>query len=216
MTVESHAEDWVMDRDYIDAHHVVDRYVLGKLSDADTDAFERAMLDDPGLQDQVELAEAMQAQIKLAAPRLEPVPTPALEPIAPWYRRLSLVTMAMALALGLPLLSSLSTISELRREIAAPVALGPAIFLDTTRGTVQATRVPANQPVVLRIDIGPAASGAYLLKMDGHSDTEITAYPDQRHRVSMLVKALTPGRYSVEIRSVEDTTAAMSFEVIAE
>lgn len=48
-----------MDRTYIDQHHVADRYLMGQLSDAERAEFEQALLDDPELLSELDIAQAM-------------------------------------------------------------------------------------------------------------------------------------------------------------
>lgn len=57
-----------MDRSYIDRHLAIDRYLHGRLTDAEIDEFEERLVWDQELQDEVDLAERLRAGLKAVAP----------------------------------------------------------------------------------------------------------------------------------------------------
>ena len=66
-----------MDRNYINQHLLVDRYLNNSLDQAELDAFEERLVWDRELIDEVELAERLRDGLKRAATLREHATTPA-------------------------------------------------------------------------------------------------------------------------------------------
>ncbi len=192
-------DDATMSRQYIDDHHIVDRYVRGQLPDAMVSAFERTYLEDPELQDQVELAEAMQAQMKLAAPRLEATAKGSKK--YGWWQRPQLLAALVAAVFAIPLAYTSLSLLDARARLKAPANVLATLSLGTVRGDgPDRFLLPANEPVVLRVDVGLQASGEYTVAIESPSGSVRRlrgARVDPQGAVSVFLQGLPVGTHKL-------------------
>ena len=192
-----------MDRSLIAADHVVDRYVMNKLTSDELEAFEIALLDDPNLQNQVDIARAMQSSLKVAKTALEAKPsrsplmsmlaTPAFGATAAALCLLSLFTSAMLFsrlgAVNTPSPPELSSVNEVRMEQVRGESGG--IEIDLSKG-----------PTILRFDVGPLGVENFKVKLtDGARDfsDEVIVHKASDNSLTILLQNLNPSTYDVVV-----------------
>jgi hypothetical protein len=98
-----------MDRNYIEQHFLVDRYIQGKLEESDRDAFEERLVWDTALVEEVELAERLRVGLQDAsAAKADIVDAPGFDLLAalsgffavPQFAAAAAFLVAMALTIG--------------------------------------------------------------------------------------------------------------------
>ena len=193
-----------MDRTYIEAHHVIDRYLMGQLSADEKNAFEQAYLDDPELLDQLQRAQAMHAELKKAELQLSGKMGPSRS-AARWMYRPAFALSALML-FGASLVLSGFLYSELRSQRSVsivPIAVGNEVWLEQTRGqTDHLKTVPVNGPVILRIDIGPNDARSYSVdigRQSGEVQTFTGLTADSENSLRLLVRDMEEGQYSITV-----------------
>lgn len=219
-----------MDREFIEKHQVVERYLAGKLPFKAVQDFERFCRENPQLLDELELPERLNAGMRLLEASGRP-PTP-LAPEEPqpvqsqWYRRIE-VTVALA-ALSAVLLICLWVLgikyAERGDKVAAleqRVASGSLQAPSRTR-TIRLTpsRVPTNSPaltlqlretadlVELVLNVSANRYNTYRLTVDkkdqGRAGTIHNLLRDSNGNLRLIVNssALRPGNYKVTIEGL--------------
>jgi hypothetical protein len=120
------SQSGTMDHDYIEQHHITDRYVLGTLPPDESDRFEEHYLSCQECLDRLELAESMERGFKRAAGQ-DAARVAATRQIAilAWLSRLgrsrqmAFLAMAVLVVAVLPGLLGLREVRERERELAA-------------------------------------------------------------------------------------------------
>jgi len=162
-----------MDHDYIEQHQVVDRFLMGRLSDDELSAFEEHYLDCQTCLDELEAAEAFQAGLRHVAAR--PAAAPAAKPARPglldWLRGLAQpqilapVAAALLIVVGAPLYWANGQVGSLRNQLAAAlqpstdvavVALSPLRSGGVREPDLTIEHTKHNR--VVRLDLDPASS----------------------------------------------------------
>jgi len=214
-----------MERQYIEEHSVIERYLQGKLAPDEQAAFEEAYLADPDLLEQVELAERLKEGLEAldAAKELSQQKRGGLmrKFASPQY----------AAAASILLLISIAFSAGLYREnvaLRSGVSFGggtPVTRLEpliTVRGTSANTiAVPAeNVQIVLLVDPGLGNYDSFRARVTRIDPPELVAErtdlePGYEDYLAVAVpgRLLTPGEYEVVIEGrVPNGTGQDSFE----
>lgn len=201
-----------MDRQYIDAHQIVDRYVMNKLSDDERSEFEAVFLDDPGLQDEIEMARAMHAELRLSQTRLQNGSR----------RTKGLLTILASPAFGgaaagiciVSLLFSAIMYARLdsHERGGTPEIVGVTeIWIEQTRsgGQTLETSLTAG-PLLLHIDVGPQPADTYQVRITpatGEPGAPVTVTRDTEFSITVLLRNPQPGRYTLTVDALIDGQA---------
>jgi hypothetical protein len=213
-----------MDREFIEKHQIVERYLSGKLPLKGVQDFERFCRDHPQVVDEIKLAERLHAGMRLLEASGHP---PGLQETKQvWWRRLEftagLALLALVLATGLWALGSRyadrgERIAALEKQVETGSLQAP------TRSrtiTVTPNRVPSNQ-VSLRLQLQDTAELVELLinvsyarfntfrvtidkKDQGRGGTIHNLLRDSNGNLRLIVNssALRPGDYKVVIEGL--------------
>ncbi|MEM7282545.1 MAG: hypothetical protein AAF438_13055 [Pseudomonadota bacterium] len=164
-----------MDRQYIEQNHIVDRYLMGKLSDDEQAAFEAYYFEHPDMLEQVKMAKSMQETVKQQADSLvTPVPAPTMQPGVLERLFPPQIGFALSLLLGLGLIGLL-----LRSDptVTTPdVQVLPAVDLIQSRGSDSAPRVRVVEGLgglILRMELGAIGYEAVRLELRPENDDAI-------------------------------------------
>ena len=199
-----------MDRAYIDTHNVVDRYVMDKLTESERAAFEIAFLQDERLQDEVQLAEAMQAGLRSAELRLKPddgnAPAPGL--LAWLFAPSAAVAYSVALLGMIGFLMSPYVVFKSGNNEERLRALSSDTLIQSMRGQEDDANslIEVNTPALVRVDVGPFHAESYTATLL-HEDRVVARLaelvPDDEFRVGVLVEAIEPGDYMLVVHKDE-------------
>ncbi len=211
-----------MDKEYIRSNHVIERYLLGGLSDAETEQFEEQMLSSPELANEVESAWQFLETVKQAPPDQasaasigpgSPVGVSGREGRARYFQLAAsflLGGILTAFVLGAPLLM----------EKASPPGIAGIFYVEAVR--TQQENVPdtlnAGETVVLVISPGQYAS-TYDLELQ--SSAGKTARKSRDHAASPDGQAIwqiqvpdEPGTYRIVVFSSASNDPVLSQPVI--
>lgn len=193
-----------MDREYVEANNVIERYLLGKLDEKERDAFEALFIGDPDLISEIESAEAMLHGFKHLEEADEAVsnPTMSRNRMWQWVAAVLLVMIPTSYFLGK---NSMQTTSQAGVPV---IALGAVRGEDEDGATVIETR--ENQTaVVLMLDLGFGTTGTFDLVLRNEAGEEL-----QRHHqievgeeglLNVIIageKIRLPGRYTIQAKPI--------------
>jgi anti-sigma factor RsiW len=214
-----------MEFDYIKAHMVIERYVQGKLSDDEVVAFEERLLWDKELQEEVDLAETMQAWLKDSAEDSK-FTAPELSQRPGWLPGLltnpgfaAAASFALGLLAAFPLLQGPDQATGFLLEESAPSVVTP---LPATRNaSSEATIVPVTPGAVsvLLLDV-PYPDQAYdvVIRTSASAETVwtqsglVASYQDAV-AVGLPGAAAPPGAYLLIVESVDGNAYRQQFTI---
>jgi hypothetical protein len=201
-----------MDRNYIEQHLLVDRYIQGKLEEREQDAFEERLVWDKALVDEVELADRLRAGLKdLSAAKADIVDKPGFDLVAavsglfavPQFAAAASFLLAVTLTLGIMSVSFIE--SDGRFE--TPARQTDIVPLFATRGDdAISIKVDPGAWTVLLVDV-TGDYPAYRVTVRRHDDGSdpvwmrdglLPTYPESL-AVGMPGSALATGRYVLTI-----------------
>jgi hypothetical protein len=210
-----------MDRNYIEQHLLVDRYIQGRLEGSEHDAFEERLVWDKALVDEIELAERLRAGLKDASTaNTNIVEAPGFDLVAamtglfavPQFAAAASFLLAVTLTIGVlmsPLvdLGALSGTSELQTDIVPLFATRSddvmEISVDLDKWTVLLVDAISEYPVY-RVSVRRDEPGAEpVWVQDGLQPT----YPESL-AVGMPGHTLESGRYVLTIEGATDPDTA--------
>jgi hypothetical protein len=155
-----------MDREYIEQHNIVDRYVMGQLTEAETTEFELYFLENPALLDDIAMARSLRGNLELQrseTPRAQGGPLAGMwKTFLAWYR------IPWVVAANVSLIAALSGL--LYHQLSAVQTTGFAgqrLWIGQMRGAGPAPlRVEPRAPMlILEFDVDTA--GSYALSLVG-------------------------------------------------
>jgi hypothetical protein len=203
-----------MEIDYIKAHMMIERYVQGNLSDDEVVAFEERLLWDQSLQEDVDLAEAMQNWLKASAEESkftisETRRAPRWIPdflLNPGYA--AAASFVLGLIVAFPILRSPQQGTEFVLDESAPSIVIP--LLATRSADNEPTSVPITPGAVtlllvdvpfldesFNIVVRRSAGGEAVWTQSGLSAGFLDAIA-----VGLPAAAVPPGRYILAIESI--------------
>lgn len=229
-----------MDHGHIDEHNLPERYVLGRLDEAEQASFEDHFAECPRCLEAVEVARELAAGLAAvdASAASEPPmaavvpmrsrPRAAPRPLAsafPRWAAAALVALALLPSLWLARrnLDLAAEVESLRR----PWASAPAAVLELTRDAANADvvgRVSAGrQPwIPLAVDLGDVAGlrvGVELYRGDGEllwTGTDLRAPESGPLTLSFPARMLTPGRYRMALSLAAEGRVEPAGEILFE
>ena len=206
-----------MDRNYIEQHLLVDRYIQGRLEGSEQDAFEERLVWDKALLDEVQLAEHLQAGMKNASmAKANIAEAPGFDLVAamsgllavPQFAAAASFLLAVTLTIGVLMspmvdLGGRSGPSELQTDIVPLFA--------TRSEDVMEISVDSGAWTVLLVDVmGEYKAYRATLRRDEPGadsvwmqDGLVPTYPESL-AVGMPGSALESGRYVLTIEGVSD------------
>ena len=207
-----------MDRDYIDKHLLIDRYLQGDLADDDVAAFEERLAWDQELIDELDLAEKLREGLRAAVADDQYVAASGSAGIVrrltgflsvPQYAAAASFVLAVTLTAGV-LMSPLVPIGDSPPDGATPTDIVP--LLTFRSGDVQTIVVNENAWTVLLVD-APPSFAAYRVSLRRDvpgaapfwlQEGLLPTYPDAL-AVGMPGKALPTGAYVLSLDGRRDT-----------
>ena len=211
-----------MDTNYIEAHHIVDRYVQGTLDEAERDAFEVFMLENPSIANEVELAKGYQSGLKSQDADLAPAPRyeDGGAQVAAFWRPLAIAASAVVLvstaSTGFLLLGQTQTVGPLDAAPAESV-----VRLELLRSSnLRVFQNNRSAPMVLEIDTGRDADSSYELELVNKDRTYLTRLSSLRSTEGILTTRMTnlpDDSYTVSLRQSgsDEAVFVASFELIS-
>lgn len=193
--------------DYISEHNVVERYVLGQLSEQEQIEFELSFLENPAILDEVERCRALQRglrqhQAELQAAVADSKPS-LVERLAGYFQS------PLVLASNFAAIAALLVLVSLPPSATAPDAFtAEAVWLGAVRG---ADPAPAPPPLMVRssnivLDIDVGGDGEYLVELvdkDGQAQRSVRAAPVAPGSLLVVMRTadLAPGHYTLMVQS---------------
>jgi hypothetical protein len=204
-----------MDRNYIEQHLLVDRYIQGKLEENDKAAFEERLVWDAALVDEVELAERLRVGLKaVSAAKSDIVEKPGFDLVAAVSGLFAVPQFAAAASflLAVTLTISIMSLSFVQSgdQVEMPARQTDIVPLFATRGNdVISINVDSGAWIVLLVDVmGDYATYRVTVRRDGPDSDPVwmqdglePTYPDSL-AVGMPGSALASGRYELTIEGV--------------
>lgn len=211
-----------MDRNYIERHLLVDRYIQGKLEETELDAFEERLVWDTELVDEVELAERLRAGLKdVSVAKADVVEAPGFDLFAavsglfavPQFAAAASFLLAMALTIGV-MTSPIVDLDGPPGTAASQTDIIPLFATRAFRADVLSVKVDPGAWTVLLVDVMgdyPAyratvrrdESGADPVWMQ---DGLLPTYPESL-AIGMPGSQLAPGRYVLTIEGAKPSDA---------
>lgn len=219
-----------MDRNYIEQHLLVDRYIQGRLEGSEQDAFEERLVWDQSLVEDVQLAEHLRDGLKeVSAARANVADSPGFDLVAtvaglfavPQYAAAASFLLAVTLTIGV----LTSPFVNLGGQSGAPALQTDIVPLFTTRseGALEIA-VDRDSWTVLLVDVmgDYDTYRATLRKHDPGAepiwmqDGLLPTYPESL-AVGMPGSALAAGRYVLTIEGMTTTdTGETRYEIVQE
>ena len=214
-----------MERNYIERHLLVDRYIQGKLGDTELDAFEERLVWDTALIEEVELAERLRTGLQdVYAAKADIVEKPGFDLVAALSGFFAVPQFAAAASflLAVTLVSLLSSpLVDVGGDSAPPAMQTDIVPLFATRSNdVMSIAVDPDAWTVLLVDVmGDYASYRVSVRRDEPDsdpvlmqDGLMPTYPESL-AVGMPGSALEAGRYVLTIEgAVVSDSGATRYE----
>ena len=214
-----------MDKAFIREHHVVERYLQGKLEGEELTAFEVYMLDHPEIVDDIEYARGMLEALVAAKEELIDDSAPQSRPAGRarfWLSREH--ALAATVLLGIAVVFSgylYREIGDLTEEVATlrnPLPIADEVWLEPVRGARQRVIERRQGPaLVLRIDVSATAATSYTATIsDEQSDffwSQPRIAPDDQGSIRLLVAGLPDGEYRLSVSADDDDGVSEPFAV---
>jgi anti-sigma factor RsiW len=229
-------QDQVMDAKLISERHVIERYLAGQLSDAEADAFERALEAHPELAGDVERIARMKTGFEVLERRGELARLLA-RPVAPPKRRMAWVAAAAAVVLALGILvfrqsdapapATLLAVSldALSSTSESPIPLRASVALARARGVGADAELTSSgkSPGAAELELATGAeTGTHyaieLLAIDSAGARAVAKVPDAATdaagavHVFVSLDALPPGPYLLRL-SPADAGAPIEYSI---
>ena len=218
-----------MDCEYVNEHHVVDRYLLNQLTAEERERFEDHYMSCDACLDAIERAEAMARGFKRVAAE-EIVTAGAMAAGVAWWRRQRVwmggAVTALAVAVALPLL--LDDASGPTGEFRANT---PVVYLQPERSAEAAPshqiRLPAEpDQIVLVLELDPPFYPSYraVVERDGRSLLEIEGLRlGERDSITLSLdsRSMAPGDHLLRLDASDPggarvTVGQFAFRVLAD
>jgi len=207
-----------MDRNYIDQHLLVDRYLQGRLEASEQEAFEERLVWDTTLVDEVQLAEHLRDGLRgVSATQVTDIDSPGFDLVAmvsglfaiPQFAAAASFLLAVALTTGV----LMSPFVDLGDRSESPASQTDIVPLFATRSDdVMEIAVDPNAWTVLLVDVmgdylayritirkaGPDAEPIWM------QDGLVPTYPESL-AVGMPGSALATGRYVLTMEGAAET-----------
>lgn len=204
----------MMDRAYIDANHIVDRYLAGQLSEDESREFECFYLDHPDMLEELHtqqaLREAMVSESGLLPPAAKDNSRPFVslsDRIADWLSPKPLLALSGLLTVGMATL--LVQNAQLRRNDVAEFASYDTLLLQQVRGAetpVVTHPIDTDQPVIkLHIELGPVDAKVVEVSIYNANDkqlwTDQSAFDDKSGVIELMLNSdhLDAGQYRITV-----------------
>ncbi|MCM2309836.1 MAG: hypothetical protein NDI84_00415 [Steroidobacteraceae bacterium] len=209
---------------------LIDRYLAGRLADAERDALEARLVAEPGLRSEFALTEALREGLGHLESRGELAQPPESQ-----RSGRPLLAIAASVAAGLLGLLSLvlyQQVERVRDELAAvtrdlaraaplPTSSVTNLRLERRRGAGSAPeqtwqRPPGPAQLGLAVDLGPDPAAAYsvrLMRIDSAAEIVLLAWPavaggpDGDLALSVHSSLLQPGDYRLDLQSLDASGA---------
>jgi len=209
-----------MDRNYIEQHLLVDRFIQGKLEENEQAAFEERLVWDEALVDEVELAERLRVGLKaVSAAKADIVEKPGFDLMAAVSGLFAVPQFAAAASflLAVTLTVSVMSLSFIQSggQVETPAQQTDIVPLFATRADdVISIKVDPGAWAVLLVDVmGDYATYRVTVRRDGPDsnpvwmqDGLVPTYPESL-AVGMPGSALVTGRYVLTIEGVLTSNA---------
>jgi hypothetical protein len=197
-------------RDDLRRPGTVERYLANRMTDAEAEAFERAMLADRDLAAEVELASRIKSGMRELDERGE-IAQQRSRPERRWGLTVYAMAASVVAAVGLGSAGYYSMqATNLRGEIAelsAPQVIALRVPLLTVRGATESTinvAIPAAGLVSLSIDVGPYAGQPVTITLTGPDGRELLrrgglVAGSEGVEVTLLAKELVAGSHEIKV-----------------
>lgn len=212
----------MMQRTYIDRHLLIDRYLLGDLTESEQTEFEERLVWDTELIDEVELAERLREGLRQTAASTETeVAAPGLiEKLSYLMARPQYAAAAsflLAIGLTLAFLQNPLPIDRDRPEAFATTEIVPIVVLRSS--AVQKIAVNEDSWTVLLVDT-VRDFDSYRISVRRDADGAEPVWTDDdavaTHlgglAVGMPGHTLSPGRYVIELDGVRESDDTVSYD----
>lgn len=232
-----------MDRRYIEENQIIDRYLMNKLSDEETETFEQFFLEDLELVQEIEFRKHFIRGLR-KADRTGLLQSdddqsssiwqwlPLMRPSFPAVAAISVAILLMVAALQYSQIARLQMVNEEQLnqigQLMVPQANTLLVPLGLTRGVttrdepvVRVHLSPAVEQVILALDIDPLSFDNYRLSLDREGAGQLWSSDSDSAPPAVVLPAelLVPGDYYLQVygaRSGEDLApvAQFSFTVL--
>lgn len=202
-----------MDRTYIEKHHIAERFVQGKLTGAELAQFEIAMLEDPGIVDDIEYAKGMQAALENCRDDLMPDPATSQTERGDerfWFGRQYAVAASVLLVVSTVLTVSLYLetveLEEAVDRFSTPHPVAQVFRLETMRSNqAWSIDLQGSNTLVLEVDVSALPDSELAVTLAGIGSEFEWAQSGLRARrdgyIILVLPVAPPGRYSLTIQS---------------
>ena len=202
-----------MDKAYIDKHHIVDRYVQGKLSEELLETFEVYMLEHPEVVDEIEFAQGMQAALK---DRTSPLS--ASQPSLAKQERKAGFFLGPTWAVAATLLFGVSAawsvyltadrLTSAATPLQQPLPIGAELWLEPQRGVDGLPRVGHDDAgFLMSIDVASEPAETYQVTLTDAAGRTVWSVDRVQADEEQLVRLVVPplpessGAYVVTVAS---------------
>lgn len=197
-----------MDKTYIDKNHIVDRYLLGQLSEDEASAFETYYFEHPKMLEELTIAKAMQETLREERGLLSELETNVAA--ATWLERLFPPKLGFAfsaiLSIGIVGLLIQNNALKSGTDNAYPIT---SLSLSTTRGgtaDMPSLRIVDDQPAALfHLELGQIGYSEVILRLQEETGRVVwegrTTVAGPIGAVDLVVSAesLTPAVYELAV-----------------
>ena len=157
-----------MDRNYIEANHIIERYLAGQLTAEQAEEFEVYCLENPEMADDLEYARALKEELTTTSQN-KASNAGASKPFG-WLTYLAGATAVLVTGIALLVASTswreLQLLREQVADLRQPFPIMASIILEAQRGTtIPSYSLPSTGGIEIRIDVGPNSAPSYKVTL---------------------------------------------------
>ncbi len=218
-----------MDSAHIKRHNLIDRYVMHRLEGDELERFERYMLDNPGILDEIEYARGLQEALRGVEPELRPqlLQSSGDSRLSRWllgreYALAATVLLAVAVAASGSLWLNNRELADALSAERNPVAIAAEAWFEAERGSATGAeagpRVIEHEPgsaLLFQIAPGFPADGELVVTIEGQQTDfrwRSVATAGAEGTVAIVLTEIPAGTYWLSIKGAQSAEPPTQFE----
>lgn len=194
-----------MDLEYINENAVIDRYVLGQLTEQEQVEFELYFLENPEVLDEIDMARALKEGLSIEQQYLRSVPTPEtasttspIDTVVGWFKLPAVLTVNFAV------MAALVVTILLRGEPSAPVGYSAErVWVGEVRGESAPIQIDVRSASLV-LDIDVEGAGNYEVSLQNSEGENVAYIPQITSQADALLvvidtRKLSAGNYILRV-----------------
>lgn len=206
-----------MDRAYIDSHHLIDRYVQGRLSGADLDEFEIYMLEHPEIVDDIQYAKGMQDSISAAGEELfaDSASNRKTSVFGSPYAMAAMVLLTLSLSFSGYQYLQIQELKDVAAATEGLTVISRVYYLEPVRGEADTTiELHEQAATIIHADVGVVEAESWIVELYNDDSGTVMRKEGLRtsgHIVSVVLGEIPVGQYTLRIFAGPGEVLSMAY-----